>query len=61
MRNLVIDSGISVKWFVQESDSDTAQLILDEYESDNISFPAPNLNLRGIRQHYLEETNFPRT
>ncbi len=43
MRNLVIDSGISVKWFVQESDSDTAQLILDEYESDNISFLAPNL------------------
>lgn len=43
MINLVIDSGISVKWFVQEEDSDTAQLILDEYESDNLSFLVPNL------------------
>jgi len=43
MRNLVVDSGISLKWFIQEDDSDIAQLILDEYKNDNIVLLAPNL------------------
>lgn len=43
MKNLVVDSGISVKWFIQEADSDIAQLVLDEYKSDKILFLAPNL------------------
>ena len=43
MKDLVIDSSVSVKWFIEEDDSDTAQLILDEYKRENISFLAPNL------------------
>ncbi len=43
MKNLVVDSGIAVKWFIQEEDSDAAQFILDEYESENLSFLAPTL------------------
>jgi len=43
MKNLVVDSGIAVKWFIQEEDSDIAQLILDEYKSENLSFLAPDL------------------
>jgi len=43
MKDLVIDSSISVKWFIEEDNSDIAQIILDEYESKNISFLAPNL------------------
>ncbi len=43
MKNLVVDSGITVKWFIEEADSDTAQLIYDEYENGNLSFLAPSL------------------
>lgn len=43
MKNLVTDSGVAVKWFIEEDDSDTAQLIYDEYENDNLSFLAPSL------------------
>ncbi len=43
MKNLVVDSGISVKWFIEEDDSDIAQLIYDEYESGNLLFLAPDL------------------
>ncbi|MCY7347334.1 MAG: type II toxin-antitoxin system VapC family toxin [Pyrinomonadaceae bacterium] len=43
MKNLVVDSGITVKWFVEESDSNIAQLIYDEYESGNLSLLAPDL------------------
>jgi len=43
MKNLIVDSGVSVKWFIQEKDSDMAQLILNEYEDENISFLAPSL------------------
>ncbi len=43
MKNLVIDSGIAVKWFIEEDDSHIAQLIYDEYESGNVSFLAPDL------------------
>jgi len=43
MKNLVVDSGITVKWFVEEDDSDTAQLIYNQYESGTISLLAPGL------------------
>ena len=43
MKSLVVDSGISVKWFIQEDDSDVAQLVLDKYKSGNVSFLAPTL------------------
>ncbi len=43
MKNLVIDSGVAVKWFIEEDDSHIVQLIYDEYESDNLSFLAPDL------------------
>jgi predicted nucleic acid-binding protein len=43
MKNIVVDSGIVVKWFIQEEDSDIAQPILDEYKIENLSFLAPNL------------------
>ena len=38
MKNLVVDSGGAVKWFIQEEDSDDAQFILDEYESEKFHF-----------------------
>ena len=43
MKSLVVDSGISVKWFIQEDDSEVAQLVLDKYKSGNVSFLAPTL------------------
>jgi len=43
MKKLVVDSSISVKWFVEEADSDTAQLVLDQYKNGTLSFLAPNL------------------
>ncbi len=43
MKNLVIDSGISVKWFVAETDSPKALEILKAYQSDRVTFLAPNL------------------
>ncbi|MDQ3129393.1 MAG: type II toxin-antitoxin system VapC family toxin [Acidobacteriota bacterium] len=43
MKNLVVDSGITVKWFVEEDDSDTAQLIYNQYENGTISLLAPGL------------------
>lgn len=43
MKNLVVDSGISVKWVIQEDDSDVAQLILDEYRNGRLTLLAPNL------------------
>ncbi len=43
MKNLVVDSSISVKWFIEEDDSDVAQLILDRYTNGNLLFLAPNL------------------
>jgi len=43
MKNLVVDSSISVKWFIEEEDSDIAQLILDQYTDGTLLFLAPNL------------------
>ncbi len=43
MKNLVVDSSISVKWFVEEDNSDIAQLILDRYKDGILSFLALNL------------------
>jgi len=43
MKNVVVDSGITVKWFIEEADSDTAQLIYNDYESGILSLLAPSL------------------
>lgn len=43
MKNIFVDSGIAVKWFIQEHDSEIAQLVFDEYKSENLSFLAPDL------------------
>lgn len=43
MTQVVVDSGITIKWFVSEPDSTQAQLIYDEYENGNIEFLAPDL------------------
>ncbi len=43
MKNIVVDSGITIKWFIEEDDSDIAQFIYDDYESGNFSFLAPDL------------------
>ncbi|MGI8639122.1 MAG: type II toxin-antitoxin system VapC family toxin [Pyrinomonadaceae bacterium] len=43
MKNIVVDSGITVKWYIEEDDSPIAQLIYDEYESGKLSFLAPDL------------------
>lgn len=43
MKNLVIDSSIAVKWFTAENDSDKALQILKDYQSEQLSFLAPDL------------------
>ena len=43
MKDLVVDSGISVKWFIAETDSAVALEILKDYRNEKISFLAPNL------------------
>jgi predicted nucleic acid-binding protein len=43
MEDLVIDSSVAVKWVIEEDDSDTAQLILDQYKDRKIVLQAPAL------------------
>src|SRR2546425_6758394 len=43
MTDLVIDSSVAVKWFVDEDYSAEAHRIFDEYLGDNLSFLAPDL------------------
>ncbi|MCY7376797.1 MAG: type II toxin-antitoxin system VapC family toxin [Pyrinomonadaceae bacterium] len=43
MKNLVIDSSVSVKWFIAETDLPSALEILKDYRNDKVSFLAPNL------------------
>ena len=43
MTNLVIDSNVVIKWFIEEEDSATAQLIYEAYENGNVSLLAPDL------------------
>jgi predicted nucleic acid-binding protein len=43
MANLVIDSGVAVKWFVPEPYSTEARRILDDYQASTLSFLAPDL------------------
>lgn len=43
MKNLVVDSGVSVKWLVEEDDSFKALQILKDYRNEKISFLAPDL------------------
>lgn len=43
MPNLVIDSGVAIKWFVTEPYTAEARRILDGYRSDDLTFLAPDL------------------
>ena len=43
MKNIVVDSGITVKWFIAEHDSDEALRILQEYRNEKLTFLAPTL------------------
>ncbi len=43
MDNLVVDSSVAVKWFVVESYSTEARLILDAYQNGELSLLAPDL------------------
>jgi predicted nucleic acid-binding protein len=43
MKKLVVDSGVSVKWFIKEEYSTEARIILDEYEKGQTEFLAPDL------------------
>lgn len=43
MKNLVVDSGVSAKWFAAEEDSPKALQILKDYRSETLSFLAPDL------------------
>lgn len=42
MKNLVIDSGVAVKWFVNEQYSTKAERIFDEYLTGQLFLPAPD-------------------
>ena len=43
MKDLVVDSSVSIKWFVAEDDSPKALQILKDYRSGSFSFLAPDL------------------
>ncbi|HXG82777.1 MAG TPA: type II toxin-antitoxin system VapC family toxin [Pyrinomonadaceae bacterium] len=43
MKDLVVDSGVAVKWFVAEDDSPQVLQILRDYRSEKFSFLAPDL------------------
>jgi predicted nucleic acid-binding protein len=43
MANLVVDSGVAIKWFVPEPYSTEARRILDSYQAGLLSFLAPDL------------------
>ena len=43
MDNLVVDSGVAIKWFVAEPYSTEARRILDAYQNGLLSFLAPDL------------------
>jgi predicted nucleic acid-binding protein len=43
MTDIIVDSGITVKWFVSEPDFVQARLIYNEYENGNIELLAPDL------------------
>ncbi|HEY7544601.1 MAG TPA: type II toxin-antitoxin system VapC family toxin [Blastocatellia bacterium] len=43
MSNLVVDSGMAIKWFVPEPYSSEARRILDDYKTGSISFLVPDL------------------
>ncbi len=43
MTELVVDSGVAVKWFVTEPDTAKADQILADYHSNTISLLAPDL------------------
>lgn len=42
-QNLIVDSGVVVKWFVPESDSAIARLIYSDYHDGSFELLAPNL------------------
>ena len=42
MDDLVIDSGVAIKWFVAESDSASARRILNDYYAGKFIFHAPD-------------------
>ena len=43
IKSLVVDSSVAIKWFVSEADSDTANLVFDEYLNGNFDLLAPDL------------------
>lgn len=43
MANLVVDSGVAIKWFVPEPYSTEARRILDGYQTSTLYFLAPDL------------------
>jgi predicted nucleic acid-binding protein len=43
MTEILVDSGIIVKWFVSEPDSIETRLIYNEYENGNLGLLAPDL------------------
>src|SRR5262245_14916763 len=43
MVNLVVDSGVAIKWFVVEPYSAQARHILNDYQTGTVSFIAPDL------------------
>jgi len=43
MPNLVVDSGVAIKWFIPEPYSTQAHQLLNDYQSGSLSFIAPDL------------------
>lgn len=59
----VLDCSVAVKWFVPETLSDIAELVLARYESRELSFIAPNLITaefgHSLRKHVIGKTLEP--
>jgi len=58
MPNLVVDSGVAIKWFIPEPYSTQARQLLNDYQSGSLSFIAPDLINAEIGNIVWEKQTF---
>lgn len=47
-KRLIVDSGVAVKWIIEEPDSTVADQILQSYQQSQVAFYAPDLILPEV-------------
>ncbi|MGH9949957.1 MAG: type II toxin-antitoxin system VapC family toxin [Pyrinomonadaceae bacterium] len=58
IQKLVIDSGIAIKWFVDEPDSESAKLSLDGFKLGKYEFFAPDLIYSEVGNIFWKKVTF---